>query len=128
MVDRYRLSGRRLDAELMAINRDKTDLWKADVRASVDMYNEWFFRFAPVAYQDSRRAVTIKVEDALRYADDLRRLSPDTLRAHPETLPVFRMSTAPPIARDRLIGLAQVQPSLRSTDPQRPRATPTPTH
>ena len=35
-----------------------------------------------------------------------------TLRRHPEILPTLRMSTCPPIAVDRLIGLAGVSKSL----------------
>ena len=34
------------------------------------------------------------------------------LRAHPEALPTLRMSTCPPLAVDRLIGLAGVPPSM----------------
>jgi hypothetical protein len=33
----------------MAVNRDKPGRWKTDVAASVDMYNEWFMKFAPKA-------------------------------------------------------------------------------
>ena len=31
---------------MMAVNRDKPDRWKADIEQSVDMYNDWFIRFA----------------------------------------------------------------------------------
>ena len=31
----------------MSINADKSHLWKADVAASVDLYNDWFMRFGP---------------------------------------------------------------------------------
>ena len=33
----------------MAVNRDKPDLWKQDIAQSVDMCNDWFVRFAPLA-------------------------------------------------------------------------------
>ena len=33
----------------MAVNRDKPDRWKRDIAQSVDMYNDWFMRFAPKA-------------------------------------------------------------------------------
>ena len=33
----------------MIVNRDKPDRWKEDIAKSVDMYNEWFMRFAPKA-------------------------------------------------------------------------------
>jgi hypothetical protein len=39
-------------------------------------------------------------------------LTPTMLMAHPDVLPTLRMSTAPPLARDRLIGLAQVSSNL----------------
>ena len=39
-------------------------------------------------------------------------VSPAILQRHPEVLPILRMSTCPPIARDRLIGLAGVSKSL----------------
>ena len=44
--------------------------------------------------------------------DYLRNISPDLLREHPEVLPMLRMATAPPIARDRIIGLAYLSPNL----------------
>jgi hypothetical protein len=31
----------------MAVNRDKPDRWKKDIARSVDLYNDWFFEFAP---------------------------------------------------------------------------------
>ena len=33
----------------MDVNRDKPDRWKQDIARSVDMYNDWFLRFAPAA-------------------------------------------------------------------------------
>jgi hypothetical protein len=38
----------------MTVNSDKPDRWKADVARSVDFYNDWFMRFAPKAYRDTR--------------------------------------------------------------------------
>ena len=38
----------------MAVNRDKPDRWKQDIAQSVDMYNDWFMRFAPEAYRTTR--------------------------------------------------------------------------
>ena len=96
----------------MPVNMDKPHLWKADVARSVDFYNDWFMRFAPKAYRDSRQEASKRVESALKLTRNLTDLSPDTLAKYPEILPILRMSTAPPIARDRLIGLARVSPSL----------------
>ena len=46
----------------MAINRDKPDRWKEDIAQSVDMYNDWFIRFAPEAYRVTRVETTKNVE------------------------------------------------------------------
>jgi len=99
----------------MPVNLDKPQLWKADVAASVDMYNEWFMRFAPDAFRQTRIKVTIKVEAALKATSFLRDIKPATIRKNPEILSTLRMSTCPPIAVDRLIGLARVSPSLVKT-------------
>ena len=96
----------------MPVNADKTQSWKADIAASVDLYNQWFITFAPKAYRQTREKVTRQVEAALKSTEYLRDISPVLLREHPEVLPILRMATAPPIARDRLIGLAGVAPTL----------------
>ena len=96
----------------MPVNMDKPQLWKADVVQSVDFYNEWFMQFAPKAYRETRRETTSQVEFALDKTENLTDISPETLMKHPEILPILRMATAPPIARDRLIGLASISPSL----------------
>lgn len=96
----------------MGINRDKPDLWKEDISRSVDLYNSWFMSSAPKAFRDSRSATAKQVEDALVITNYLKDIAPQVLREHPEILPMLRMSTCPPIARERLIGLAQVKKSL----------------
>ena len=55
----------------MAINADKPHLWKADIAASVDLFNQWFLLFAPKAYRDSRAAATVHVEEAIQLTEDL---------------------------------------------------------
>jgi hypothetical protein len=96
----------------MAVNRDKVDLWKADVAKSVDFYNEWFMTFAPKAFRDTRIETTKQVEEALTWTENLTNILPETLICHPSALSMLRMTTCPPIARDRLIGLAGVTPNL----------------
>lgn len=96
----------------MAVNLDKPQNWKADVAASVDMYNDWFMNFAPKAYRETRVDTTKAVEEALKLTKQLRDVEPATLRTHPEILPTLRMSTCPPIAVDRLIGLSGVSPNV----------------
>ena len=96
----------------MAVNRDKVDLWKKDVAISVDFYNNWFMEFAPKAFRDTRIQTTEDVELALQWTNNLMNIQPETLQKHPSVLPMLRMTTCPPIARDRLIGLAGVSPNL----------------
>jgi hypothetical protein len=90
----------------MPINADKPHLWKADTRASVDQFNEWFTLFAPKAYRDTRKRTIEEVERGLLHTEDLTSITPEVIRASPAILPMLRMSTCPPLARDRLIGLA----------------------
>jgi len=97
---------------VMAVNRDKVDLWKADVAKSVDFYNKWFLNFAPKAFRDTRIEATKDVEKALKATENLTNISPDILKKNPGVLPMMRMATCPPIARDRLIGLAGVSSNL----------------
>jgi len=92
----------------MPINSDKPHLWKADVAASVDLYNDWFLAAAPAAFRESRAKSTEKVRLALTQTEDLTSITRATLERNPSVLSTLRMSTAPPIARDRLIGLAGV--------------------
>ena len=96
----------------MAVNRDKTDLWKDDIERSVDMYNRWFVRFAPGTYRTTRVKTIKDVESTLKATDNLKDISVALLKDHPAVLPTLRMSMCPPLARDRLIGLAGVSPNL----------------
>ena len=96
----------------MAVNLDKPHLWKADIVRSVDMYNEWFLKFAPKAFRETRAQTTKDVEATLKATNNLTNVDPTILRKHPEVLPTLRMSTCPPLAVDRLIGLTGVPNSL----------------
>ena len=97
---------------IVGVNLDKPEKWKSDIAESVDFYNSWFLRFAPKAYRDTRVKTTKDVISALTKTANLTSLEPSVLRQNPSILPMLRMATAPPIARDRLIGLAQVSRSL----------------
>jgi XamI restriction endonuclease len=97
---------------LMPINSDKPHLWKADTRASVDQFNQWFMKFAPKAYRETRRKTVESVENGLARTKNLTTISPGVIMAHPAILPTLRMSTCPPLARDRLIGLADSNKNL----------------
>lgn len=96
----------------MPINSDKPHLWKADVAASVDLYNAWFMQFAPQAFRAERIKTIESVKDMFAKTASLTKLSAEVLKAHPGILPSLRMSTCPPLARDRLIGLSGVSPNL----------------
>ena len=96
----------------MAVNRDKPGRWKADVARSVDMYNDWFMKFAPKAFRETRVQTTKDVEATLHSTGNLTNIRSATMREHPEILPTLRMSTCPPLAVDRLIGLAGVSSTL----------------
>jgi len=94
------------------INADKPAQWKADIAASVDFYNTWFMKFAPRTYREKRVEVTRQVEDALLRSRDLTDMSVAVLRSYPGILPVPRMCCCPPLARERLAGLAGVKKTL----------------
>ena len=96
----------------MPINLDKPQNWKADIAKSVDMYNQWFMDFAPKAFRETPIEATKDVEAALANTDNLTNIRPEVLKQSPGVLPTLRMSTCPPIAVDRLIGLAGVSPNL----------------
>lgn len=92
----------------MPVNADKPDQWREDIARSVDMYNSWFMAYAPQAYRDARKAANEQVEQLFAITDNLRHLDAVVLEQHLAILPLLRMATAPPIARDRLSGLAHV--------------------
>lgn len=96
----------------MAINLDKVQSWKDDIAKSVDFYNRWFLQFAPQTYRDTRANTADKVLEALELSHYLAHISPEHLKQNPGILSILRMTTQPPLARDRLIGLAGVSPNL----------------
>jgi hypothetical protein len=112
-----------LEADV-GVNADKPDRWKEDIAKSVDFYNDWFLRFAPKAYRDTRQRTTGEVETALEWTANLADLSANRFREHPGVLRMLRMATAPPIARDRLIGLAGVSSNLVSSMEEHERMPP----
>ena len=82
--------------------------------------------FAPKAFRDTRVTTASSVERALIDTRYLENISVELLKSHPEVLPILRMSTCPPIARDRLVGLAGVSKSLveNMEDSEHPRVSP----
>jgi len=110
----------------MGINLDKPYLWKQDIIQSVDLYNKWFMDFTPKAFRETRISTAKRVEVALKETSYLNNVSPEILQKHPEVLPILRMSACPPIARDRLIGLAGISKSLvqNMENPENPHISP----
>ncbi|MDR1183326.1 MAG: XamI family restriction endonuclease [Coriobacteriales bacterium] len=110
----------------MGVNFDKPTKWKPDIISSVDYYNSWFLEFAPATFRETRTKATVRVNDALDLTDNLTSLSVETLLEHPEILPILRMSTCPPLAQDRLSGLAGVSRNLINNmeDKENPRLPP----
>ena len=108
------------------INRCSPDRWKQDIIQSVDLYNTWFMEFAPRAFRETRSGAAERVEQALKATNNLLNISCELLKSNPEVLPILRMSTCPPIARDRLIGLAGVSKTLVGSmeDKKNPRIPP----
>ena len=94
------------------LNADKPHLWKGDIAASVDQFNKWFMQFAPAAFRSTRVKTTEHVKAALLATRDLRSLDAATLKSNPSALSTRRMCTAPPLAVDRLIGLADASKNL----------------
>lgn len=99
----------------MPINADKPHQWKEDVAASVDMFNAWFMQAAPAAFRETRVKVTGEVEQHLLSSSDGRDISASYLRANPQALATLRMATCPPLARERLSGLAGVSKTVVET-------------
>jgi len=96
----------------MPINSDKPHLWKADVAESIDFYNDWFLRFAPGTYRKQRVIRTKEVLAAFEKTGNLLQITPEVLKEKPGILPILRMVTAPPLARDRIIGLAHLNKAM----------------
>lgn len=96
------------------INADKPHLWKADIAASVDQFNQWFMQFAPEAFLATRVRTTADVKAALTATHDLHSIDAATLKGNPVALSTLRMCTAPPLAVDRLVGLANASKNLVS--------------
>ena len=68
--------------------------------------------FAPQAFRSTRVKTTEHVKAALIATHDLRNIDCATLQTNPSALPTLRMCTAPPLAVDRLVGLAGASKSL----------------
>lgn len=97
------------------LNADKVSMWKPDIEKSVELYNNWFIKFAPKTFKESRAGSINLVKDVFDLTENLKSINPSVLKNHPSLLPTLRMCTAPPLARDRLIGLSQASKSVVAT-------------
>ena len=96
----------------ITLNNHRTEQWRADVIESVEFYNDWFLRFAPQTYVSERNDAAKKVEEAMKKTNDFTQLTANILFETPSLLHIFRLLTAPPVARDRLSGLSSVSKSV----------------
>ncbi len=105
------------------INKNHPELWKSDIAKSVDLYNDWFVQFAPKTFREIRVETSRMVEDALKTTNFLQNCTVEVLKENPQILPILRMSTCPPIAKDRLVGLSGATKSLveNMEDKENPR-------
>jgi hypothetical protein len=94
------------------INRNRPELWKEDTAASVAMYNRWFMEAAPQAYRNTRAGSIESIKRAFEWSRNMKAISPELIHANPEVVSALRMSTAPPLAVDRLVGLSGVSKSF----------------
>lgn len=98
-----------------SINNRNIDQWKEDVQKSVLFYNNWFLNFAPSTYINARQEAVRRVESAFQKTSCFNMLSTEMLKTAPETITILRMATTPPLARDRLVGLADVPRAFVNT-------------
>ena len=71
------------------INADKPRLWKPDIAALVDQFNQWFIRFAPETFRNTRTTTTEKVKRALLATNDLHNITPAVLKRVLKSFPPF---------------------------------------
>ena len=96
----------------MDINRSNVDAWKHDIERSVDFYNAWFLEFAPKTFKDARRVALKDVKKVFRLLGEGVSIGREVLDSDVQVLPVLRQMTCPPLARDRLAGLAKVSTAV----------------
>ena len=96
----------------MPANLSDPSRWKEDIARSVDFYNDWFLNSAPAVFREARASTSVTVEAGLEATADLRELTKEALRRRPGIIATLRMCTAPPLAIERLIGLAGAPPAM----------------
>lgn len=100
----------------MAVNADREEQWPDDIEASVARYNEWYMDFAPRVYESVREQVELDVRNALDATEHFRKVTGPIIRNNPGIVGVLRMATSPPLAVDRLRGLASMDITKNTVD------------
>lgn len=93
----------------MAINIHDQEKWNADIKESVRTYNEWFQSYTPKIYYSVREASAHMIDRFFVDSNNMTELSVGFLQQYPHYLGILRLAAAPPVARDRLKGLSQIQ-------------------
>ena len=96
----------------MGVNNNTPERWNQDISESVATYNKWFIKFAPKTFRKVRDTTTGEVMQMMNSTNNLTGVSAQFLADNPDALSALRMSTCPPLAVDRLIGLAGVHANL----------------
>lgn len=93
------------------LNMDKTnEEWARDIATSVLHFNTWFMNFAPNTFIEQRKKAGNVVNDVFRITNNLVNLDAELIMPRrKEIIDVLRMATRPPVAVDRLSGLAGVK-------------------
>ena len=63
----------------MVLNLNKPQIWKEDIQSSVDLYNDWFINFAPVAFRTVRNNTITKVRTVFEETNNLKNISVENL-------------------------------------------------
>lgn len=82
--------------------------WDPDIKRSISEFNEWFRTTAPREYANARLFTCDVVAEAFNTTRNFAGLDAPLLRESPALLQVARQACAPPLARDRLAALAEV--------------------
>lgn len=97
------------------INMDKPELWERDVVESIKLYNAWYMAYTHEVYKKTQKRINQIVIKGVTDSKFFNDISPTMLKKSPSVLKIFRMITSPPLARERLAGLAGVPLSFIKT-------------
>lgn len=84
------------------------DKWDKDIQTSVEMYNDWYLTEAPKLFNQGKTTSESLVHALFAESNNLTDISDIIIKEH---LPALRMCCDPPLAVDRLSGLANITKS-----------------